>query len=84
MKPSYHKALVCQNGFASIAITDFITSFKNLAKIDCGLDQSPTVMDGGKKTKKILNEIGFYQTPFGLWSKPKIEMVNMLVLNIDG
>ena len=44
----------------------------NLAKLDCGLDQSPTVIVGEtKQTKKSVKK-GAYQTPVEIWLRQTI------------
>ena len=44
---------------------------KLMKKNDCGLDQSPTVMVGDNNKNNNSVKKGAYQTPVGLWLRPK-------------
>ena len=62
-----------------LVASDGCLQITNLAKLDCGLDQNPTVMVGKTKNKTKLGKIGVYQTPVGLWLRPKKIKVNVVV-----
>ena len=52
-----------------------------LAKLDCHLDHSPTVMVGETKTTTKSVKIGAYQTPVGLWWTPISSFANLTKLH---
>ena len=56
-------------------IVFFVISFNNLAKLDSAVVLTKPNCYGqwNKNNNKIGKKIGVYQTPVGLWSRPKMQ-----------
>ena len=66
------KTFLTLDGFEDLKSFQLISlsTYFNLDKRDCGLDQTPTVMVGETKTTKHLVIIGSYQTTVGYDQDP--------------